>query len=188
MNKTQSATVNWIILDRDGVINHDSPNYIKSADEWIPIQGSIQAIAHLYQHGYKIVVATNQSGLGRGYYTQRELQAMHIKMCTMVEDAGGKIEGIFYCPHTPEDQCQCRKPKVGLLEDIEKSYNIQLAGAYFVGDSLKDIQAGMGKHCQPILVKTGKGLTTLESIKNNSQYANVRVFDNLADFTQSLLP
>lgn len=177
----------WIILDRDGVINHDSDNYIKSVDEWLPIEGSIQAIANLYRHGYKIVVATNQSGLSRGYYTELDLQAMHTKMCDLVKDAGGEIEGIFYCPHKPEDQCECRKPKPGLLNDIETTYDINLHDAYFVGDSLKDIQAAMTKGCQPILVKTGKGPITLEAIKDKSQYAHVRIFNDLADFTAYLL-
>jgi D-glycero-D-manno-heptose 1,7-bisphosphate phosphatase len=149
-----------VILDRDGVINQDSDAFIKSEEEWLPIEGSIDAIAKLYQHGFKVFVATNQSGLGRGYFSETDLNAMHNKMTTLVEQAGGRIEGIFYCPHTPDNSCSCRKPLPGLLNQIEQQFDISLAGSAMVGDSLRDLQAGIAKGCTPLLVKTGKGEKT----------------------------
>lgn len=151
-----------VILDRDGVINEDSDDYIKSLDEWHPIPGSIEAIGRLSQAGYTIAVATNQSGIGRGYYTLETLQQMHAKMKQLVALQGGSIATIAFCPHLPNDKCDCRKPKPGLVEQIESALNMSAQGAYFIGDTEKDILVGESKGCLPILVKTGKGQRTLD--------------------------
>lgn len=175
-----------IILDRDGVINQDSDDYIKSVDEWQPIEGSIEAISKLSQAGIKVVIATNQSGLARGLFDEIELAKMHQKMCELVELAGGTVDGVFYCPHLPADNCQCRKPKPGLIASIEKEFNCSAKNAYFIGDSLKDIQAARAAGCTPILVKTGKGLITLEK-SPAEELANVQVFDNLLGAVNALI-
>lgn len=173
-----------LILDRDGVINQDSDQYIKSPDEWRPIAGSIEAIARLTQYGYTITVATNQSGIGRGFYDHDMLTAIHNKMNRLIEHAGGKIDTIFYCPHLPQDSCECRKPKVGLLKNITKHYDYDLKDTPLVGDSLRDLQAGESMQCQPILVLTGNGEKTLmEKHKIN----NLRVFNSLLDATKKCL-
>lgn len=144
-----------IILDRDGVINHDSCDYIKSPEEWEPIPGSLAAIAKLYQAGWCISVATNQSGIARGLYTEQTLAAIHDKMQVLVTEAGGKIDSIFYCPHHPADNCACRKPKPGLLEQIAKHYRIKLSGVPFIGDKWSDAETGLVVGCLPILVTSG---------------------------------
>jgi D-glycero-D-manno-heptose 1,7-bisphosphate phosphatase len=168
-----------IVLDRDGVINIDSDDYIKSAEEWVPIAGSIEAIAVLSQAGFDIFVATNQSGVGRGLFTLNDLQKMHAKFTRLVTQAGGKAVEIFYCPHTPLDNCDCRKPKTGLLTQIEANFDCKLNGAYFIGDSVRDIQAAASFGCKPILVKTGKGeLAILKLAKLG--LSDFMVFDDLA--------
>ncbi|MFL0811201.1 MAG: D-glycero-beta-D-manno-heptose 1,7-bisphosphate 7-phosphatase [Agarilytica sp.] len=177
----------WIVLDRDGVINQDSDDYIKNAEEWLPIDGSIEAIAQLSQANYHVVIATNQSGLGRGLFSVADLDAMHQKLFDLVEAKGGKVEGIFYCPHSPNEQCDCRKPKTALLDQIEEEFSITLKGCPFVGDSLKDLQAGKQKSCVPILVKTGKGETTLAKIADDAAFSDVAVYPDLATYTQFLL-
>lgn len=149
-----------VILDRDGVINQDSDNYIKTLDEWEPIPGSIEAIARLSQAGYKVVVVTNQSGLARGYFDEIALANMHSYMCSLVENAGGTIDAIFYCSHAPSDGCLCRKPLPGMLNQIEEEFSLSVQNAFFIGDSEKDIDAGLAKQCLPILVRTGKGTST----------------------------
>jgi D-glycero-D-manno-heptose 1,7-bisphosphate phosphatase len=149
-----------IILDRDGVINHDSDLYIKSPDEWRPIPGSLDAIARLTQRGYRVVVATNQSGIGRGLFEMDTLNAIHDKMIKAVAQAGGRIDAVFFCPHTNVDKCGCRKPKPGMLEEISSRYNIELNGIPSIGDSLRDLQAAKAVGAQPILVLTGKGMKT----------------------------
>ena len=146
-----------IILDRDGVINHDSDKYIKSPEEWKPIKGSLEAIARLGQWGYRVVVATNQSGVGRGFFDMDTLNAIHEKMSRAVSQMGGRIDAIFYCTHTDADQCQCRKPKAGMLEEIAARYTTPLTGLPVVGDSLRDLQAALAAGAQPMLVLTGKG-------------------------------
>ena len=178
-----------IILDRDGVINEDSDAFVKTANEWIPIAGSIEAIARLSKAGFTLVVATNQSGLGRGLFDLNALEAMHEKMQHLVSEAGGTIAGIFYCPHHPDDQCSCRKPKAGMIDAIERELNISADNAIIVGDSLRDLQAGLLKGCTPILVKTGKGEKTLATIANQHQelHANLAVYNNLADFANALI-
>lgn len=172
-----------LILDRDGVINQDSDNFIKSADEWIPIEGSIQAIATLSKQ-YHIIIATNQSGLARGLFSLQDLQQMHQKMISLVQQAGGNITDIFFCPHHPNDHCCCRKPLPGLLEQIMSKYPTEPTKTKVIGDSLRDLQAAKTAHMQPILVQTGKGKKTQQQIKN-TVLAQVPVFKNLFSFTQS---
>ncbi len=178
-----------IILDRDGVINEDSDQYIKSVEEWRPIPGSIEAIAKLGDAGYSVVVATNQSGLSRGLFGLDELESIHHKMCRLAEQAGGCISAIFYCPHLPEEHCRCRKPAPGLFEAIAREFNADLAGVPVVGDSLRDLQAGLLLHCMPILVRTGKGRTTepLLHEQDDPHLRNTLVFDDLAAVTDHLL-
>ncbi len=173
-----------IVLDRDGVINEDSDEYIKSPDEWQAIPGSIQAIARLNHAGYRVVVATNQSGVGRGLYDIDTLGKIHEKMCLQLEEAGASVEAIFYCPHTPEDECDCRKPKPGLLNDIENRLGKKLEGSYAVGDSLRDFEAARAVGAIPILVKTGKGERTLEA---GEGLDDVLQFDDLYSFVDALL-
>lgn len=175
-----------VVLDRDGVINHDSDDYIKSAEEFLPIEGSIEAIANLTRAGFKVVVASNQSGIARKYFDEETLAEIHHKMCSLVESAGGLIEGIFYCPHLPNENCDCRKPKTGLLQQIEHEFSCGLAGSYFVGDSYKDVQAALAFHCKPVLVRTGKGIVTENTISQEPSL-NVPVFDNLAAVVSQLL-
>ncbi|HMM47037.1 MAG TPA: D-glycero-beta-D-manno-heptose 1,7-bisphosphate 7-phosphatase [Thiobacillaceae bacterium] len=150
-----------IILDRDGVINHDSAQFIKSPDEWKPIPGSLEAIARLTREGWRVVVATNQSGLARGLFEMGTLNAIHTKMHRSVAQAGGRIEAVFYCPHTAESDCACRKPKPGLFEEIAARYGRELTDVPAVGDSLRDLLAAASVGAQPLLVRTGKGEKTL---------------------------
>tara|TARA_R110002110_G_scaffold65206_5_gene180076 strand:- start:18532 stop:19098 length:567 start_codon:yes stop_codon:yes gene_type:complete len=174
-----------IILDRDGVINHDSQDYIKSPDEWRPLPNSLEAIALLTQHNFTIVVATNQSGLARGYYTEQTLSLIHNKMQNLLLAHNSCVEHIFYCPHGPDDNCTCRKPKSGLLDQIENFYQQSLKGTPFVGDSMRDIEAALAKGCNPILVRTGNGQKTLE--KTGNSIRQVPVFDDLFSFAQAAL-
>lgn len=150
-----------IILDRDGVINFDSDQFIKSPDEWKPIPGSLEAIARLTRDGWRVVVATNQSGLARGLFEMATLNAIHAKMHKAVALAGGRIEAVFYCPHSAEMDCECRKPKAGMLNEIAMRYGLDLTNVPAVGDSLRDLQAAASVGARPLLVKTGKGVKTL---------------------------
>jgi len=149
-----------VILDRDGVINHDSDQYIKSPDEWKPIPGSLAAIARLNQSGYRVVVATNQSGIGRGLFETDTLMAIHDKMLKALAQVGGRIDAIFFCPHTNADNCECRKPKAGMYKEIAARMNVDLAGVPAIGDSLRDLHAAATVGAQPMLVLTGKGRKT----------------------------
>jgi len=149
-----------IILDRDGVINFDSDQFIKSPEEWKPIPGSLEAIARLNQAGYRVVVATNQSGVGRGLFDMPTLNAIHDKMHKACALAGARIDAVFFCPHTSEANCHCRKPKAGMLEEIAARYNTDLTGVPAVGDSLRDLQSAVTVGAQPYLVLTGKGSKT----------------------------
>lgn len=177
-----------IILDRDGVINHDRDDYVKSADECIPIAGSIDAIVRLNKAGFTVVIATNQAGLARGKFELEDLEAIHEKITRRVEESGGELGGIFYCPHHPDDNCKCRKPKPGLLDAIEAEFNTSVESSYFIGDSLRDLQAAVQKGCKPVLVKTGNGVRTLAQLTVPSFQTTppiidadqVQVFDNLA--------
>lgn len=175
-----------IVLDRDGVINTDSDHYIKSLQEWQPIPGSLEAIAMLHNNGYRVAVATNQSGLARGLFDDVTLSNIHQTMAAQVEAEGGFIEGVFFCPHGPDEGCACRKPGVGLLEQIEQEFQCVLRGAYFVGDSLKDLQAATAYQMNPVLVRTGKGAET-EVELGVSGLQTVPVFDNLLDAVQQIL-
>jgi len=148
------------ILDRDGVINHDSDQFIKSPDEWRPLPGSLEAIAHLTQWGYRVVVATNQSGIGRGLFDMDTLNAIHDKMSRAVALAGGRIDSVFFCPHAADSTCECRKPRPGMLREIARRYGVELKGVPAIGDSLRDLQAAAAMGARPILVLTGKGGTT----------------------------
>jgi D-glycero-D-manno-heptose 1,7-bisphosphate phosphatase len=151
-----------IILDRDGVINHDSEAFIKSPAEWTPIAGSLEAIARLNQADYRVVVATNQSGIARGLFTMPTLNAIHLKMHAAAQLAGADIDAVFFCPHAADHNCDCRKPKPGMFREISQRYGVQLKNSPTVGDSLRDLQAGYMAGCTPYLVRTGKGKKTEE--------------------------
>ncbi len=150
-----------IILDRDGVINFDSDKCIKSPDEWKPIPGSLEAVARLNQNGYRVVVASNQSGVGRGLFNMATLNTIHSKMHKALAQFGGRIDAVFYCPHSAESGCECRKPKTGLFLQIAERFHADLDGVPAIGDSLRDLQAAVEVGCQPMLVETGKGRKTI---------------------------
>ncbi len=173
-----------IILDRDGVINYDSSEYIKSPDEWHAIPGSLEAIARLNRAGFYVMVATNQSGIARGYYDVAMLDLIHEKMVFELATVGGHIEEIFFCPHMPTDQCHCRKPQPGLLQQIQKKYEIKLDDVFFIGDKLTDVQAANAVGCKPLLV-----LTALEKIDTTSypELINVPRFLNLAEAVEYVI-
>ena len=171
-----------VVLDRDGVINQDSDVYIKTPEEWIPIPGSVEAIARLYKNGYRVVVASNQSGVARHYFSLDTLAAIHGRMRREVEAAGGKIDSVFFCPHGPGDQCDCRKPKPGLLKQIAERYKVDLRGIPMIGDSERDLQAARAVGGRPMLVKTGNGLKTLDEDHDVEE-----VYDDLAAAVAQLL-
>ena len=172
-----------VILDRDGVINFDSVHFIKSPAEWKAIPGSVEAIARLTQAGYRVVVASNQSGIARGLFDMDTLNAIHDKMQRAVKTAGGRIDAIFYCPHSADSTCDCRKPKPGMLQTIAAHYGADLTQCWFVGDSLGDLQAAQTVDSQPVLVKTGKGLLTLAK----ELPVNTLIFDDLAAVAAELI-
>ena len=174
-----------IILDRDGVINEDSDDYIKSPDEFIPIAGSFAAIARLKQAGYIVVVATNQSGIARRLFDIGTLNAIHEKQHRELAHYGAGLDGIFFCPHGPEDACECRKPKAGLLRDIATRFQVDLAGVPSIGDSLRDIEAAREAGATPMLVKTGKGERTLD--EHAAELRDVVVYDDLARAVDALV-
>ena len=179
-----------VILDRDGVINFDSEDYIKSPDEWRPIPGSLDAIARLCRVNFRVVLATNQSGIGRGLFDVETLNRIHKKMITQVQEKGGKIDAIFFCPHTPEDNCICRKPKPGLLLEASTRLHLPLAGIPFVGDSDTDVEAALAVGAQPVLVKTGNGGPThATQLTQNRKSApsRVSVYADLTAFVVALL-
>jgi len=173
-----------IILDRDGVINQDSDNYIKSVDEFIPLPGSLEAIARLNQAGYRVAVATNQSGIARGYYDLAALNAMHDKLRRLLTNLGGNIEMIAYCPHGPDEGCDCRKPKPGMYRDIAQRMEASLKDVPVIGDSLRDLQAAQAVDAYPILVRTGKGERT---IAKGEGLEGIPVYDDLAAAVSALL-
>ena len=180
-----------VILDRDGVINEESDDFVRSVDEWVPIPGSIEAIADLSRAGHRIAIATNQSGLGRGLFSLDDLQGIHTRLCQLVEESGGTVAGIFYCPHRPDEGCDCRKPATGLLRAIERELGESAAGAAFIGDSLRDLQAARAFGCTPMLVKTGKGRATLAMLRSGErqegEWHALAVFDDLAAAARSIL-
>lgn len=173
-----------IILDRDGVINRDSDDHIKSPDEWQPLPGSLEAIARLHRAGWRVVVATNQSGVARGLFDLDTLMRIHEKMHRAVKDAGGQIDAVFFCPHGPDEGCDCRKPKPGLYLDIARRLRKDLKGVPAIGDSLRDLQAARAAGARPLLVKTGKGPQTLGHPQLD---ADVPVFNDLASAVDALL-
>ncbi len=174
-----NAAKKMVILDRDGVINVDSPDYIKSPDEWQAIPGSLAAIADLNRAGYWVTVATNQSGVGRGYYDLSVLKAIHQKMEDELAIVGGHLEGIYFCPHVPDDGCNCRKPKAGMLLQMAKDFNINLNEAVFIGDSLRDLEAGDAVNCPVIFLHNNQKILNLD--------ANTPSFVNLAAAVHYLL-
>ena len=167
-----------VILDRDGVINEDSDAFVKSADEWRPLPGSIDAIARLSQAGFTVAVATNQSGIARGLFTLDDLAAMHAKLETLVEEAGGRVDKIVFCPAGPDDDSERRKPKPGMFIEIGEHYGVPLTGVPSIGDSLRDLEAAAAVGARPILVRRGKGSKTEQTLPG--PLASVDVFDNLA--------
>jgi len=173
-----------IILDRDGVINQDSDKYIKSPQEWIPIAGSLEAIARLNKADYRVVVATNQSGIARGLFDYKDLNAIHRKMNDLLAQLGGEVLGVFYCPHGPNDHCACRKPKPGLFKQIADRLHVGLTNVPAVGDSLRDIQAARRVGAKPILVRSGKGERTIAA---GGLPKDVLVFDDLASVANALI-
>lgn len=173
----------FVLLDRDGVINEDSDAFIKSPDEWLPIKGSLEAIAMLNQHGYQIAVITNQSGIARGLFDEDALAQIHAKMQRLAAAHGGHIAAVYYCPHGPDSTCGCRKPKPGLVFQCAAEQQINLADTIMVGDSYRDLQAAIAAGAQPVLVKTGKGRKTLAEHPN----LNLPVFENLYDVAKHLV-
>lgn len=179
-------TPKLVILDRDGVINADRDDYIKTVDEWVPLPGSIEAIAKLSKAGYRIAVATNQSGLARGLFDEVTLANMHNLMCALVEQHGGEIDVICYCPHHPDEDCGCRKPKTGLLEQIGAALNQETTGAWLVGDHEKDMQMALAGGCKPLLVRTGKG-AAIENKLSPAFRSHVQIVDDLNEAARVIL-
>ena len=174
-----------VILDRDGVINEDRDDFVKSVDEWVALPVSMDAIAFLNQADFRVVVATNQSGIGRGYFTVHDLNEMNAKMHRLAQQAGGQIEAIWFCPHTAADKCECRKPLPGMVEDILQRYlNTDPDELYMVGDSLRDLQAIEAVGGQPVLVLTGKGEKTL---RDPALPEDTIVYHDLLEFAQAML-
>ena len=174
-----------VILDRDGVINRDSAAFIKNDAEWQPIPGSLEAIAALTAAGFTLAVASNQSGIARGLFDQDALDAMHAKMLRLVHQAGGRIGRIVVCPHGPDDACDCRKPKPGLLEQLARHFDTSLDDVPVIGDALRDLEAAAAVGARPILVRTGKGRDTEAALP--AQFAGVPVYDDLAAAARALI-
>jgi D-glycero-D-manno-heptose 1,7-bisphosphate phosphatase len=172
-----------VILDRDGVINFDSAEYIKTPDEWRAIPGSPEAIAALCSGGYRVVVVSNQSGIGRGLFTEAALAQIHAKMRATIEAAGGVLSGVYYCPHRPDEGCECRKPSPGLLRQIAHDFGQPLRGVPFVGDKLSDIDAALAVEARPMLVRTGDGHRTARLLGDK----HIEIFDDLAGVAERLL-
>lgn len=172
-----------MILDRDGVINEDSEDFIKSPEELVPIRGSLEAIARLAQAGHTLVVASNQSGLARGLFDEDDLEAIHSKLDVLLAEAGGYLDGVFLCPHGPDDGCACRKPEPGLLREIAEVYHEDLSGVPFVGDSARDLEAARAAGATPVLVRTGNGADTEAS----GAAGDAAVYDDLAAFAEAFL-
>lgn len=180
----KTRAVKLIVLDRDGTINHDSEQFIKSPDEWRPIPGSLEAIARLNHAGYRVVVATNQSGIGRGLFDMGTLNAIHEKMHRSLAQVGGRVDAVFYCPHTADANCDCRKPKPGLLREAGRRFNVDLNGVAVIGDGIRDLQAAESVGSQPMLVLTGKGEKTL---RDGNFPKNTVIFPDLAFAVSALL-
>lgn len=173
-----------VVLDRDGVINRESPDFIRSPAEWQPLPGALEAIARLHRAGFRVIIATNQSGVGRGLFSDATLQAIHQRMTATIEAAGGKLAGIFVCPHGPGDGCDCRKPRPGLMRQIEAAFGTSLAGAPVIGDSERDLRAAEAVGARAILVRTGNGRETEARLAGT---VPCEVFDDLAAVADELL-
>jgi D-glycero-D-manno-heptose 1,7-bisphosphate phosphatase len=182
---TESLGKGLVILDRDGVINHDSAAFIKNEDEWRPLPGSLEAIAALTSAGFTLAVASNQSGIARGLFGQDALDAMHAKMLSLVHEAGGHISRIVICPHGPDDDCDCRKPKPGMLEQLARHFDTSLASVPVIGDSLRDLEAAAAVGARPMLVRSGKGRKTEAELP--ARLADVPVYDDLAAAARALI-
>jgi D-glycero-D-manno-heptose 1,7-bisphosphate phosphatase len=178
-----------VILDRDGTINEDRDDYVKSADEWVPLPGALEAIARLNHAGWHTVVASNQSGLARGLFDMAALNGIHLRMNRELAEVGGRVDAVFFCPHGPDDGCRCRKPLPGLFETIGERYGIDLAETHLVGDTLRDLQAGAAVGCMPHFVRTGKAarLDEAELLALKSAVPGTRIHVDLAAFAQALL-
>jgi D-glycero-D-manno-heptose 1,7-bisphosphate phosphatase len=174
-----------VVLDRDGVINRESSDFVKSADEWLPLQGSIEAIALLSKAGFSVAIASNQSGLARGLFDANALDEMHGKLHALVADAGGRIDHIAICPHGPDDNCDCRKPLPGLLQQIGNEFKVSLADVPVIGDSLRDLQAARSVRARPILVRTGNGRRTEDSLPD--ELSTIEVYNDLGAAVSALL-
>ena len=168
------------LLDRDGVINYDSKHYIRTPSEWTPIPGSLKAIANLKKAGYKVVVVTNQSGVGRGYLDIHELNKIHNRILQELAAEGATVDAFFFCPHRPEENCLCRKPSNGLLISLKRRLNIDLTGVPFVGDKKSDVLAAVSVSARPILVRSGANFP-------ETDVTNCEIFDDLAQVVQSLV-
>jgi len=173
-----------IILDHNGVISQSSSTFIKTPDEWIPIPGSVEAISRLTHNGYRVVIATNQSGIGRGLLDIKTFNAINDKMHKVINQAGGRIDAIFFCPHTGADKCHCRKPATGMFEEIMQRYGVDLKNVPAIGDSLRDLQAAIAIGATPILVLTGKGQTTSTNVEIPP---NTQIFDDLEKVVDALV-
>ena len=184
-NRGSRFTLRLVILDRDGVINEDSDAYIKSPEEWVPITGSLQAIARLNHAGIRVAVVSNQSGIVRVLFSIDALNAMHHKLRNELAHVGGHVDGIFFCPHRPDQGCRCRKPGTELFESLSRRFSLPLRGVPFVGDAMTDIEAARAVHALPLLVKTGKGQRTLA--KNPNLEREILVFEDLAEVVEHLL-
>lgn len=180
------SNIKLIILDRDGVINYDSDDYIKTPEEWIPIPGSLEAIARLNKAGYKVAVATNQSGIARGYYDLDILEKMHQKMQKLLAEVNGKVDHISFCPHAPDDNCLCRKPKPSMLLEIADSFAVSSEAVTFVGDTATDMQAAKAANMKFVLVKTGKGENTISKL-GEIERKSVFMYESLKGFVEELL-
>lgn len=176
-----------VILDRDGTINQDRSDYVKSADEWLPLPGALKAIARLNHAGWHVVVASNQSGLGRGLFDVSTLNAIHAKMIKLLAAEGGRIDAVFYCPHAPDEGCHCRKPAAGLFEQIGERYGFDLKGVPTVGDTVRDVVAGVVCGCEPHLVLTGKGAAYKGRKLPHTFPKGTQVHADLAAFAEFLL-
>ncbi len=172
------------ILDRDGVINYDSPAFIKTPEEWRPIPGSLEAITRLNRAGYHVVLATNQSGVGRGLFEMATLNAIHDKMHRALAEVGGRLDAIFFCPHSQEANCNCRKPRAGLLDEIARRMNVTLEGVPVIGDALRDLEAAVAVRARPILVLTGKGQKTR---REGGLPQGTEIYPTLAEAVDALL-
>jgi D-glycero-D-manno-heptose 1,7-bisphosphate phosphatase len=181
------SNMKLVILDRDGTINEDSDDFVKTPDEWLPLPGSLEAIARLNHAGWHVVIASNQSGLGRGLFDVSTLNAMHAKMHKLLATVGGRVDAIFYCPHGPEDSCRCRKPEPGLFEQIGERFGVDLRNVPTVGDSARDVLAGMAAGCEPHLVLTGKGAAYRNRTLPETFPAQTRVHADLAAFADFLI-